>query len=319
MDVIEAEAGFDQVARDDEAVALTGRNPNLDALADEIIAKPLDIGIGDDVAVVDARIDQGHGAELRPRDAEIAAIDPYRFTRLEKAGRAFGHAETEHEILGGDGCHRIARHHHRADGERHREHPPAGRGLDLAFRELLLGERAFGLARLERACRDLGRRRRLIELLARHRAALGQGLRAPEIDLGLGELGFEAVDLGVERLDTKAELLVGHHADHLARLHLITLAHGEARDGAADARPRRHHIPAFDGREDRFLVGQMRGLDGKTLRRQSGCGKSGKPEDQQEESSHEGCLRIREKTGGTGQHRVGKAFARALGAVSRGQ
>ena len=60
----------------DDALALAGRDPDADALADKIVAETGDGRIGDHAAVLDLRIDQADGAELRAAFAEFFAVDP---------------------------------------------------------------------------------------------------------------------------------------------------------------------------------------------------------------------------------------------------
>ena len=63
LDVAHAEPAIDVVRRNDQCVARSGRDVDPRALADEIVAEPFDLDVGDDAALVDLGIDE----RTRPR------------------------------------------------------------------------------------------------------------------------------------------------------------------------------------------------------------------------------------------------------------
>ena len=152
---------------------------------------------------------------------------------------------------------------------------PAGRRQHVAFGDLLLDHRALGGARLQRVGCDVERCARLVERRLRHGAlAREQIFGAGEIGLRLRDLGFERGNLRVERLHLQRELLVADGGDHLPLLDRIAFLDGERHHGAADARPRRHHVGAFHRGEHRLFVGHLFRRDDESLLRKRRCANS---------------------------------------------
>jgi hypothetical protein len=77
----------------------------------------------------------------------------------------------------------------------------------------LLGDAALGGAGAERGLRDLDGGARLVERDAGAGALAIERLGAVEVGLRLGKLGFQAGDLGVERVDLQDELVVADDGD----------------------------------------------------------------------------------------------------------
>ncbi len=164
--------------------------------------------------------------------------------------------QPQHEILLGDGGDGFAGQYHRAGGHRHSQHAPGGRRQHFAFGNLLFDHRALGGARFQRIGRDVKGGLRCVEGGLRRRAVRKQFLaRRSRSVLRLGKLGLEAGDLSVERLHLQRELFVGDGGDDLILFDMIAALHRKLHHGAADARPRRHDIGAFDGGEHGLLVG----------------------------------------------------------------
>ena len=153
----------------------------------------------------------------------------------------------------------------RARGHRHRQHPARGRRQDFAFGNLLFDHRAFGGARFQRIGGDVERGLRGVQRGFRRRAVRKQFLRPVEIGLGFGELGLEAGDLCVERLDLQREFFVSDGGDNLVLRDVIAALHRKIHDGAADSGPRRLDIGTFDRGKHGLLVGDRLRCDDKSF------------------------------------------------------
>ena len=180
---------------------------------------------------------------------------------------AFRHAQPQHEILLRHRGDRLARQDHGAGRHRHLQHAAGGRRQHLAFGDLLLDDRAFGGARLQRVGCDVEGGARLIERRLRNGAAREQILGASEIVLRLGDLRLQPGNLRIERLHLQRELLVADGRDDLTLLDAVAFLDGKLDHRAADARARRHDVGAFDGGKDRLFVGHRFRRDGEGLLR----------------------------------------------------
>ena len=210
-------------------VALAGRDPDADALADEIIAETRDRRVGDHAAILDLRIDQADGAELRAALAEFLAVDAHRIAGLEKAGVPLRHAQPQDEILlrhGGDG---FAGQDDGAGGHRHLQTRPAvGASTLPSVTCCWITERSAvrAFSALEATLKAVRAwSRRVFGMVPRGEQVFGAG----EIGLRLGELGFEPGDLRIERLHLQRELLVADGRDDLALLDRVAFLDGELR------------------------------------------------------------------------------------------
>ena len=72
---------------------LAARDPDPQAVADEIFAEIFDLGIRDHAAVLDLRIDQLDRSDLRFGSPNPLAIDAHRVAGLEEARMALWHAQ----------------------------------------------------------------------------------------------------------------------------------------------------------------------------------------------------------------------------------
>jgi hypothetical protein len=192
-------------------------------------------------------------ATTRPSDANPVAS-------LQQTGVSFRNPQAQLEILLRDHDDGIALQHDGPDHDQPLEHAPILGRQNLAFTELLIDDSALGSPCTQAVLGDVERCARFVELDARNRAALDKPLGAGEIDLRLVGLRLEGLNLRIERLQLKNELLVPDDRDRLAALHRVALADVELDHRTADAAARRHDADALDGRKDRLLVGD-RSLD----------------------------------------------------------
>ena len=268
--IVDAEAGDDERARHDERRALAGRYPHADALADEIIAETGDRRVGDDAAVLDLRIDQPDGAELRAALADLFAVDAHRIARLEKAGMPLRHAQPQARNSVPQWWRSVSPGRMTVPvGHRHLQDAAGGRRQHLALGELLLDHRALGGARTSahwsRHRRRCALRRGWPSEWCRVRTGLPRAVRSvcalascassPAIWASsdfICNASFSSPTVATTWPCSTSSPSLTASCDHRA----------------ADARSRRDHVGALDRGEHRLFVGQRLRRDDEAVLRE---------------------------------------------------
>ncbi len=141
-DIVEAEPGGDELGRDHVARARAGADPDPHAVADEEVAEIGNLGVGDDAAVLDLRIDQGDRAGGALGRAELGG-DRGGSGRRASAAAAWRSGMRRRSRNGCSPMVATVSPFSTTDarGQRHRQHAPGDRRQHRALVELLLRSR----------------------------------------------------------------------------------------------------------------------------------------------------------------------------------
>ncbi len=259
--------------RNDDRAARARIDVDARALADEIVAEPFDVDVGDHAPALDFGIDDAHAA-LAPllvgAFAEAARSDEDLVAGAHELGVPFGQLQAQDVAVFGERGDRFARHHDAPFRDGNGEDAPGGRRENGAFAHLLGDDAAVAAHRLERALGDVERGAGRVDLNLRADAAALQFLDAIEIGLGLVGLRGLGLDARIERLHLKQQLRVGDRRQLCSRDRAVALLRLQRNDRAADARARDELMDRLDRGDDRLLILDLGGLDDETLRGSAG-------------------------------------------------
>ncbi len=243
------------------------------ALADEIVAEPFDVDVGDHASALDFGIDDAHAAlalVLVGPFAEAARSDENLVAGAHELGVPFRQLQAQDVAVFGERRDRFARQHDAAFGDGDAEDAARGRRENGALAHLLGDDAAVAAHRLERALGDVESGPGRVDLNLRAGALALQLLGAIEIGLGLVGLRFLRLDARIERLHLQQELGVRDRRQLRARVRAVALPGLQRNDRAAEARARDELMHRLDRGDDRLLVLNLRRMDDETL-----CGRNG--------------------------------------------
>ena len=257
-DVIDAVARGHGRRRHTDRSAVRDRDPDQGSFADEIIAEPIDLDVGQHASVADFRINLDQLALARIGRAGVACAGQHPLTNQHGAafgdlgGMALGQRQAEEIASAGDGRDRVAGQYDRSRRDRDRQHTTGFRRDDLALDALLGKDGAARLGGRELICQHIDLSLELIEPALGRGSGIEQLLRSVEIDAGVVELRCDRLDLGLGRINLQGDLVVDDGGDHLAFVDFGTFRHRNGGHRAGDSGAGRNQMATFDLAEDRL-------------------------------------------------------------------